>query len=124
MAAGLSVKIADSVSEADVVLTTKAHFRRRAGVLVAAEEQHVPVYVLRRNTPGQIVGFLEQMANDSAPNPGDTANHGTIEAQESVERILAGETSAIELPSAIRFRSAHPAPHRRAGPTPLSQRWP
>ena len=97
VAAGLSVKIADSVSEADVVLTTKAHFRRRAGILVAAEEQHVPVYVLRRNTPGQIVGFLEQMANDSAPNPGDTVNHGTVEAQEGVERILAGETSAIEL---------------------------
>ena len=55
------------------------------------------MYVLRRNTPGQIVGFLEQMANDSAPNPGDTVNHGAIEAQEGVERILAGETSAIEL---------------------------
>lgn len=93
--AGLAVRVADSLSDADVVLTTKAHYRRRASVLVAAEEQGVPVYVLRRNTPGQIVGFIEQLSDTT--DDGDTHHSGALEAEEGVQRILAGETSAVEL---------------------------
>ena len=93
--AGLAVKVADSLSDADVVLTTKAHYRRRASVLVAAEEQGVPVYVLRRNTPGQIVGFIEQLTETD--DNGGSRNSGAAEAEEGVQRILAGEASTIEL---------------------------
>ena len=93
--AGLAVKVADSLSDADVVLTTKAHYRRRASVLVAAEEQGVPVYVLRRNTPGQIVGFIEQLGETD--DDGGSRHSGTEEAEEGVQRILAGEASTIEL---------------------------
>ncbi len=93
--AGLAVKVADSLSDADVVLTTKAHYRRRASVLVAAEEQGVPVYVLRRNTPGQIVGFIEQLTETD--DDGGTRHSGAAEAEEGVQRILAGEASTIEL---------------------------
>ena len=93
--AGLSVKVADSLSDADVVLTTKAHYRRRPTVLVAAEEQGVPVFVLRRNTPGQIVGFIEQLGETA--DDGEAGHSGALEAEEGVQRILAGETSAVEL---------------------------
>ena len=93
--AGLAVKVADSLSDADVVLTTKAHYRRRASVLVAAEEQGVPVYVLRRNTPGQIVGFIEQLSETD--DNSETRHSGAAEAEEGVQRILSGETSTIEL---------------------------
>jgi len=93
--AGLAVKVADSLSDADVVLTTKAHYRRRASVLVAAEEQGVPVYVLRRNTPGQIVGFIEQLSETD--DDGGSRHSGTAEAEEGVLRILAGEAHTIEL---------------------------
>ena len=93
--AGLAVKVADSLSDADVVLTTKAHYRRRASVLMAAEEQGVPVYVLRRNTPGQIVGFIEQLSETD--DDGGSRHSGAEEAEEGVQRILSGETSAIEL---------------------------
>ncbi len=94
--AGLPVHVADNLSEADVALTTKAHYRRRAGALLAAEEQGVPVYVLRRNTPGQIVGFLEQMSGE-ADDDGAHRHHGALEAEEGVQRILSGEASVIEL---------------------------
>lgn len=94
--AGLPVHVADNLSEADVALTTKAHYRRRAGALLAAEEQGVPVYVLRRNTPGQIVGFLEQMSGE-ADDDGSHRHHGALEAEEGVQRILSGEASVIEL---------------------------
>ncbi len=93
--AGLAVRVADSLSDADVVLTTKAHYRRRASVLVAAEEQGVPVYVLRRNTPGQIVGFIEQLSE--TVDDGETRHNGATEAEEGVQRILAGEASTVEL---------------------------
>ena len=62
----------------------------------AAEEQGVPVYVLRRNTPGQIVGFLEQMSGE-ADDDGAHRHHGALEAEEGVQRILSGEASVIEL---------------------------
>ena len=97
--AGLPVKIAESPGEADVVLTTKAHFRRRADAILTAEEIGAPVFVLRRNTPGQIAAFLEQIADGEATAAASDArlNDGTLEAQDGVDRILAGETNEIEL---------------------------
>ena len=97
--AGLPVKIAESPGEADVVLTTKAHFRRRADAILTAEEIGAPVFVLRRNTPGQIAAFLEQIADGEATAVASDVrlNDGALEAQDGVDRILAGETNEIEL---------------------------
>ena len=103
--AGLQVAVAQSVAEADVVLTTKAHFRRRAGVLETAEELGKPVFVLRRNTTGQIVGFLQQVVYGREAARGGEAGEraagameaGSSEAVAGVERILTGQTDAIEL---------------------------
>ena len=103
--AGLEVTVAQSVAEADVVLTTKAHFRRRAGVLETAEELGKPVFVLRRNTAGQIVGFLQQVAYGREAAQGGEAGEratgameaGSNEAVVGVERILTGQADAIEL---------------------------
>ncbi len=98
--AGMRVKIAENPNDADIVLTTKALFRRRAGAILAAEERSVPVFVLRRNTPEQIIGFLEQVggAGQSGAAPHDARlNDGALEAQDGVDRILAGETNEIEL---------------------------
>ena len=94
--AGLPVRVADNLAEADVALTTKTHYRRRAGALVAAEEQGVPVYVLRRNTPGQIVGFLEQIGEGAVQDDAGRSP-GAQEAEDGVQRILSGEASVIEL---------------------------
>ena len=96
--AGVSVTVADSVGEAEMVLTTKAHFRRGAATLRAAEEQGLPVFVLRRNTPAQIVGFLQQIAHDEAVADADRPfGSGTAEAEQGVAQILTGEADAVEL---------------------------
>ena len=96
--AGVGVQIAEGVADADMVLTTKAHFRRRAGTLQAAEDQSKPVFVLRRNTPGQIVGFLQQVGrSDGSNGMEDTLQSGTSEAEDGVARILEGETDSVEL---------------------------
>ena len=94
--AGLPVRVADNLAEADIALTTKTHYRRRAAALLAAEEQGVPVYVLRRNTPGQIVGFLEQIG-EGAVEEDAGQSRGAQEAEDGVQRILSGEASVIEL---------------------------
>ncbi len=97
--AGLPVRIAETPGNADVVLTTKAHFRRKAGAILEAEDHGVPVFVLRRNTPGQIVGFLEQIGSASGSSAVHDArlNDGALEAQLGVDRILAGEMNEVEL---------------------------
>ena len=95
--AGLNVAVADSVADADMVLTTKAHFRRRPGVLQAAEEKGIPIFVLRKNTPGQIAGFLYQVAEGEGDRSNATIEAGTTEAEDGVERILTGDADRVEL---------------------------
>jgi hypothetical protein len=97
---GLNVAVANGVDDANMVLTTKAHYRRRAGVLQAAEDKGVPIFVLRRNTPGQIVGFLQQVSEAARGPDADmdgTLDSGTSEAEMGVERILNGDADWVEL---------------------------
>ena len=96
--ARLPVVLADSVAEADMILTTKAHYRRGAATLRDAEQQGLPVFVLRGNTPAQIVGFLQQIAHTEAETAADRPfGSGTAEAEQGVAQILTGEADAVEL---------------------------
>ena len=96
--AGLNIALTDSISDADLVLTTKTHFRRRPGILQVAEEKGIPIFVLRKNTPGQIVGFLQQFTEGEESGLPASIEAGTTDAENGVERILAGDADHIELP--------------------------
>ena len=109
-ASGLKALVVERPDEADVVLTTKAHYRRRAGPIQAAEEMSKPVYVLRRNTADQVRHFLDRLAGDSAPSPAEGAlESARDEAQAGVGRIVEGEEEAVELQpqSAVVRRMQH-----------------
>ena len=96
--AGVKVAVTSSVGEAEMVLTTKAHFRRGAPALREAEQQGTPVFVLRRNTPAQIAGFLQQIARDEAAAEADRPfGSGAAEAEQGVAQILTGDADAVEL---------------------------
>ncbi len=96
--AGVSVTMASSVGDAEMVLTTKAHFRRGAPALREAEQQGTPVFVLRRNTPAQIAGFLQQIARDEAAAEADRPfGSGAAEAEQGVAQILTGDADTVEL---------------------------
>ena len=103
MSTGVPVGIAASVPEADLVLTTKTHFRRRPGVLAAAEQAGVPVFVLRRNTADQIRAFLRESvrsrteAPEVPPDAPKEIEAATGEAEQGVEDILAGRMAQVEL---------------------------
>ena len=95
--AGLRVAVTASVDDADLVLTTKAHYRQRGGVLQAAEAKEIPVFVLRRNTPGQIIGFLHQISHGNGDEGSVSIETARSEAERGVERILNGDTGLVEL---------------------------
>ncbi|MFN3975199.1 MAG: R3H domain-containing nucleic acid-binding protein, partial [Dehalococcoidia bacterium] len=93
---GSPVEIAERVQDADVVLTTKAHYRRKAEPLRLADELNKPVYVLRKNTPAQIAQFVRTILGPRLPEGNDRVAQGLREAEEAIERVLAGEAS-VEL---------------------------
>jgi stage III sporulation protein SpoIIIAA len=95
--ATLNVAVADNVAQADMVLTTKAHYRRRPHVIQTAEERGIPIFVLRKNTPGQIVSFLSQVADGEGDGGGRPIDAGTSEAETGVDRILTGDVDSVEL---------------------------
>ncbi|MBM3940818.1 MAG: hypothetical protein FJ318_08040 [SAR202 cluster bacterium] len=100
--ANADVAVTSSLEDADLILTTKSHFRQRAGLIQTAEELGKPVFVLRRNTPDQIRTFVMRSAGDEAeeasgPGAGAGVDRATQEAQEGVTRILKGEADHVEL---------------------------
>ena len=96
-ATGAQVLVVGSVIDADLVLTTKSHFKRFPAVLRVAEEQSKPVFVLRRNTPAQIASFLENLTTPEQGHSGSVVDEAMTEAQDGVERILVGQTPSVEL---------------------------
>lgn len=95
--AGAKIQMVDNVLEADLVLTTKSHFRRSPAVLRTAEEQAKPVFVLRRNSPIQITSFLKDIARPSNTGGGLAADEAVIEAHNGIDRILEGQANSVEL---------------------------
>ena len=96
-AARIPVQVVDALADADLVLTTKSHFRKRSKVLQGAEEEGKPVFVLRRNTAAQIKSFLSEVARHGggfSPYPMELASQ---EAQAGVERILTGQATSVEM---------------------------
>ena len=91
----LPFRVVDSLSSADVMLTTKQLYRRRTPAVRTAEENHVPVYVLRKNTPVQ----LEQALQAIAHSRGMAEDIESIleDTEESLQRVLAGDLDEIEL---------------------------
>ena len=109
-ACGLRALVVERPDAADVVLTTKAHYRRRPSTLQAAEELSKPVYVLRRNTADQVRHFLDSLASDDAALVAEGAlDAARGEAQSGVGRIVDGDEEAVELQpqSAVVRRMQH-----------------
>ena len=84
--------IGSELAQADVVLTLKNYYRRRAKVLHLAEERGIPIYVLRSNTITQMENCLADIFSlQPQVNSFDAAMQ---EAQEAIEKVLAGARMA------------------------------
>jgi len=96
---GTPIQIVEQIGEADVVITTKAHYRRHPRVLHEAEGRGVPIYVVRSNTVTQIESCLADILN-LAPAEGeedDRLAQALEEAEAAIRRILNGEAKYVDL---------------------------
>ena len=98
---GVPVVMAESATDADVLVTTKLHYGRRPPAVKRAERDGVPVYVLRRGTREQIEQFLSRFEIErpgfAKGNEKQSATDELIveealeEAERAVERVLSGD---------------------------------
>ena len=79
-----------------MILTTKAHYRKKSNFLRAADESGKPIYVLRKNTPAQMEQFLKSLSLGWGGQRQGRLNGALIEVEEAVHQLMAGEQS-IEL---------------------------
>lgn len=91
------VRVVDVMAEADLVLTTKSHFRNQTNLLSTAENLGKPVFVLRRNTVAQLLSFLNQVSDSKELGSDDPIRQATEEANDGVDRIRKGLESSVEL---------------------------
>ena len=91
---GVPVDVVNELRSADVVLTTKTHYRRGSQLVRVAENSGKPIYVLRKNTLPQVEHFLKTIARDQ--EDGGAVETALQEAQDAAQRVLDGVKS-IEL---------------------------
>ena len=103
------VEVLRSVEDADILVTTKAHYSRRPTAVRNAERGGTPVYVLRRGSRDQIRQFLRRFSNSGrnnaprAPNE-EVAGEALAEAEEAARRVLSGERRVELSPQAAHVR--------------------
>ena len=101
---GISVQVAGELRRADMVLTTKTHYRRGSQLVRIAEANGKPVYVMRKNTMPQVQDFLRTVAKEWHPgqgrfreqeeeDPQEALERALGEAEEAANRVLTGESS-------------------------------
>ena len=91
--AQVNMQAVEHLKDADLLLTTKNHYRKGAQALALAEELGKPVYVLRKNTALQLEQFLLTVSVAS----GGAAMHEALqEVEEAAGRLMEGE-GAVEL---------------------------
>jgi stage III sporulation protein SpoIIIAA len=97
--------IVRDLSEATLVMTLKNYYRQSSQRLRQAEEQGVPVYVLRNNTITQMekqlatIFHLRQDDEDDrrAPNGEEAVEEAMLEAETAISQVMNGERSTVEL---------------------------
>ena len=84
-----NIELVDELTETDVLLTTKAQFRKRSALLQHAQEGGIPIYVLRKNTEAQLEHFLRNLSSAESPQTG--IQNALTDAASGVDRVHQGE---------------------------------
>jgi len=96
---GTPIQVVEQIHEADVVITTKAHYRRHPRALTEAEGRGIPIYVVRSNTVTQIESCLADILN-LAPADGEEdpqLARALEEAEAAIQKILNREARYVDL---------------------------
>ena len=93
---GIGAEVASSVQEADMVLTTKTHYRKRGESLRYAQEKGLPIYVLRKNTQVQMEQFLKSLSAGWGGDGRQRLADAMEETEDAVVQVIDGGPS-VEL---------------------------
>ena len=112
---GIAAQIVNELRRADLVLTTKTHYRRGSQLVRIAEASGKPVYVLRKNSLPQLHDFLRSavarqgrgggrtpVAEDVPESP--NIEKAMQEAEEAANRVLGGELTVKLAPQRSHIR--------------------
>jgi len=90
---GMSVDVVNEMRNADLILTTKTHYKRGARLIHSAEQAGKPVYVVRKNSASQVQQVLRSLQrNGSSNGHEDESLEGALqETHEAARRVLQGE---------------------------------
>jgi stage III sporulation protein SpoIIIAA len=98
---GVPVQMVNETGEADVLLTLRAHYRKRQKTVIDAQHRGMPVYVLRSNTVNQMERFLAGLFEAGEGQSG--GEEATLrETQSAINSVLNGERW-VELPPATSY---------------------
>jgi stage III sporulation protein SpoIIIAA len=92
----LDLEVVDNLNEAGAFVTSKNYYRRRPQKVRDAEDAHLPVYVLRSNTPPQIRQFLTGLYPARNTEKTGTFKTALDEAEEAATQVSEGQ-EAVEL---------------------------
>ncbi len=109
--ARVALEVTNDLRAADVLITTKAHYRRNPQIIREAEQQGKPVHVLRRNARLQVEEFVRRLGRHNGAS--GSLDAALQEVQSAVERVLGGESS-VELDPQVSYvrRLQHQLAHR------------
>ena len=91
----LHVKIVmvDNLGDADVFVTLKSYYRKKRRLINNAEQQRIPIYVLRANSTNQMERFLAEVM-DLKIERSDPFEDAIAEATRAIKRVETGQPSA------------------------------
>ncbi len=97
--------IVRDLKEATLVMTLKNYYRQSSQQLRQAEEQGVPVYVLRNNTMTQMerqlaqVFQLRELMDEESPGftSDSVVEEALLETEQAITQVINGERHAVEL---------------------------
>jgi len=114
----LSLDIVNDLNNSNLFITSKNYYRRKPQKVRDAEEAHLPIYVLKSNTPAQIRQLLHNIYPAAGADKTDYIRVALGEAEEAVEQVQAGQ-EAVELSpqSAYIRRLQHLIAERNALPS-------
>jgi stage III sporulation protein SpoIIIAA len=95
--------LADDASQCDVIVTLRAYYRRRQKFISDAEARHIPVYVLRSNSVGQMEGFLSDLFSLETAAPDDLSMDDALQETESAIQTVMNGARSFDLPPASSY---------------------
>ncbi len=101
----LRVKIAmvETLAEADVFVTLKSYYRKKRRLINSAEQQRIPIYVLRANSTTQMERFLAEVM-DLKMDRSDPFEDAISEASRAIDLVESGQPSADLSPAGSAIR--------------------